>query len=79
MAELKEQFNPTEFDVYEWAQMAKNMDVKYATLTTKHHDGFCLFLAEIVCTSLGLCYLCVFKKKDNINGKSGRNYTLSTG
>ena len=35
MAELKEQFNPTEFDVYEWAQMAKNMDVKYATLTTK--------------------------------------------
>lgn len=40
---LKEQFNPTEFDAHEWALMAKDMGVKYATLTTKHHDGFCLW------------------------------------
>ena len=32
-----------EYDAREWARMAKNMGVKYAVITTKHHEGFCLW------------------------------------
>ena len=36
-------FDPDMFDAREWARWAKNAGMKYAVLTTKHHDGFCLF------------------------------------
>ncbi len=36
-------FNPSEFDANEWAKKAKEAGMKYAVLTTKHHDGFCMF------------------------------------
>ncbi len=36
-------FNPDLFDAKEWAKAAKNAGMKYAVLTTKHHEGFCLF------------------------------------
>ncbi len=36
-------FNPDLFDAREWARAAKNAGMKYAVLTTKHHEGFCLF------------------------------------
>ena len=36
-------FNPDLFDAREWAKKAKNAGMKYAVLTTKHHEGFCLF------------------------------------
>ncbi|MBQ4515376.1 MAG: alpha-L-fucosidase [Clostridia bacterium] len=36
-------FNPDLYDARHWAQMAKKAGIKYAVLTTKHHDGFCLF------------------------------------
>ena len=38
-----EQFNPDMFDAREWARKAKESGMKYAVLTTKHHEGFCLF------------------------------------
>lgn len=37
------EFDPTEYDPAEWARMAKAAGMKYAVLTTRHHDGFCMF------------------------------------
>ncbi len=36
-------FNPDLFDAREWARQARAAGMKYAVLTTKHHEGFCLF------------------------------------
>ena len=36
-------FNPDMFNAEEWAQKAKEAGMKYVVLTTKHHEGFCLF------------------------------------
>jgi len=38
-----DQFNPDQFDPQKWAKQAKAAGMKYAVLTTKHHEGFCLF------------------------------------
>lgn len=36
-------FNPDLYDAKEWARRAKEAGMKYAVLTTKHHEGFCMF------------------------------------
>ena len=36
-------FNPRDYDPKKWAAMAKNAGIKYAIMTSKHHEGFCLF------------------------------------
>ncbi|MBP7275974.1 MAG: alpha-L-fucosidase [Kiritimatiellae bacterium] len=41
--ELPASFNPTRFDAGKWAAAARDAGVKYALLTSKHHDGFCMF------------------------------------
>lgn len=38
-----DEFNPTQYDPKAWARLAREAGMKYAVLTTKHHDGFCLF------------------------------------
>ncbi|MBI3819079.1 MAG: alpha-L-fucosidase [Planctomycetes bacterium] len=38
-----DQFNPIKFDAGAWARMAKNAGMKYIVITSKHHDGFCLW------------------------------------
>ncbi len=40
---LKEDFTAEAFNAKEWAKTAKAAGMKYMVLTTRHHDGFCLF------------------------------------
>lgn len=42
-ATLVPQFNPVKFNADEWARIAKDAGMKYLVITTKHHDGFCMF------------------------------------
>ncbi|MBT7165789.1 MAG: alpha-L-fucosidase precursor [Victivallales bacterium] len=42
-AKLAEQFTADKFDAMAIAEFAKAAGMKYVNLTTRHHDGFCLF------------------------------------
>lgn len=41
--ELANQFKPNPAAPYQWASVAKRAGLKYAVLTSRHHDGFSLF------------------------------------
>lgn len=41
------EFNPVDYDPKAWAKAAKDAGVRYAVMTTKHHDGFCLFDSKL--------------------------------
>jgi len=40
---LSRTFNPTNFDPRAWIDLARQAGQRYMVLTTKHHDGFCMF------------------------------------
>lgn len=42
-----EEFDPVDFNPKEWAKAAKEAGMKYAVMTAKHHDGFCLFDSKL--------------------------------
>ncbi len=42
-----EEFDPVRYDPRAWARLAKAAGMKYAVLTAKHHDGFCLFDSQL--------------------------------
>jgi len=45
-------YTPMAIDTDQWAQTAQNGGMKYALLTAKHHDGFCLW--DSACTDYGV-------------------------
>ncbi len=38
-----ERFNPTMYDPQQWAKAAREAGMKYVVITSKHHEGFCLW------------------------------------
>ncbi|MCC7495073.1 MAG: alpha-L-fucosidase [Fimbriimonadaceae bacterium] len=42
-AKLHPQWRPTSFEAGAWAELAAAAGVQYMVVTTKHHDGWCLF------------------------------------
>lgn len=42
-----DEFDPVDYDPKKWAKSAKEAGMKYAVLTAKHHDGFCLFDSKL--------------------------------
>jgi alpha-L-fucosidase len=46
-AKLTRRFNPQKFDAHAWAALAAEAGMKYAVLTARHHDGFCLYDSHV--------------------------------
>ncbi len=46
-APLQQQFNPVKYDAARWVAIAKRAGMKYIVITSKHHDGFCLFDSKL--------------------------------
>ena len=42
-AKYADEFKPDKYDPEQWASLAKAAGMKYMVLTTRHHDGFCLW------------------------------------
>ncbi len=40
---LAQRWNPVKFDPDQWLDLAEEAGMKYVCVTTKHHDGFCLW------------------------------------
>ena len=40
---LQQRWNPAKFNAHAWIDAAEAAGMSYICLTTKHHDGFCLF------------------------------------
>ncbi len=46
-AHLAERFDPQHYNPREWVAVAKDAGMKYMVLTTRHHDGFCLYDSKV--------------------------------
>jgi alpha-L-fucosidase len=40
---LMDRWNPTQFDAHRWARTLREAGFRYVKITTKHHEGFCLW------------------------------------
>jgi alpha-L-fucosidase len=52
-AELLPKFNPVKYDPEAWVVAAKNAGMKYIVITSKHHDGFCLWDSKLTDWDVG--------------------------
>ncbi|MBM4048503.1 MAG: alpha-L-fucosidase, partial [Planctomycetes bacterium] len=41
--EAATRWNPRRFDAKAWARVAKDAGMRYCVLTSRHHDGYCLW------------------------------------
>ena len=41
--QFRTRFNPVKFDADAWVKAARDAGMKYIVITSKHHDGFCMF------------------------------------
>ncbi len=41
------QFNPVKFNAEEWVSLARQAGMKYIVITSKHHDGFCMWDSKV--------------------------------
>ena len=46
-ARLADEFDPRHYNPHEWVALAQDAGMKYMVLTTRHHDGFCLFDSQV--------------------------------
>ena len=46
-AKLPPRFNPAKFDADAWVKLAKSAGARYMTVTSKNHDGFCMFASQL--------------------------------
>ena len=44
---MSSEFNPVKFDAREWVGIAKAAGMKYIAITSKHHDGFCMWDSKL--------------------------------
>jgi alpha-L-fucosidase len=42
-----QQFDPVKFNAAQWVSIAKRAGMKYIVITSKHHDGFCMFRTRL--------------------------------
>lgn len=56
--ELYARFDPQQFDADAWASLAKAAGAGYVVLTTKHHDGFCLWDSQLTDYSIAHTPFC---------------------
>jgi len=45
--QFTKQFNPVKFNADQWVRIARNAGMKYIVITSKHHDGFCLWDSKV--------------------------------
>jgi alpha-L-fucosidase len=58
--QLARQFNPIKFNADEWVRIAKDTGMKYIVITSKHHDGFCIWDSKV--TDYDIAKATPFKK-----------------
>ncbi len=44
---LQPVFNPVKYDPDAWVRAARDAGIKYLVITSKHHDGFCLWDSKL--------------------------------
>jgi alpha-L-fucosidase len=52
-APLQQRFKPVKFDAKRWVEIAKDAGMKYIVITSKHHDGFCLWDSALTDWDIG--------------------------